>query len=79
VALARAIAAEPELLLLDEPTAALDRRNAGLVADLIHGLDPSSVTTIVATHDRALVEAASDRFDLRDAMTEARTPVGGMP
>ena len=77
VALARAIASEPELLILDEPTASLDRRNAASVADLIHGLDPARVTTIVATHDRDLVAAASDRFDLRDAMADEGSLVAG--
>jgi ABC-type lipoprotein export system ATPase subunit len=73
VALARAMAGGPELLILDEPTATLDRASAsgviGLLADLDHG-----VTVLVATHDRDLIAAASDRFDLRDARRAAPSP-----
>lgn len=63
VALARAIAGGPELLVLDEPTAALDRRAAREVADLLGTLD-SGVTIVASTHDRELIAAASGRLDL---------------
>jgi predicted ABC-type transport system involved in lysophospholipase L1 biosynthesis ATPase subunit len=63
VALARALAASPDLLILDEPTAALDRAGARSVAALLAGLD-GGVTVIATTHDPALIEAASDRLDL---------------
>jgi peptide/nickel transport system ATP-binding protein len=63
VALARALAARPDLLILDEPTAALDRAGARSVAALLAGLD-GGVTVIATTHDPALIEAASDRLDL---------------
>jgi len=65
VALARALAADPELLVLDEPTAALDRSSARAVTELLASLDPA-MTVLVATHDRDLIAAASDRLDLRD-------------
>ena len=67
VAIARAIVAEPELLVLDEPTAALDRAGARGVADLLRGFDGERVTVLATTHDPALIEAASDRLDLRTA------------
>jgi peptide/nickel transport system ATP-binding protein len=66
VALARALAPRPELLVLDEPTAALDRTSAIGVIDLIAALG-DEVTVLAATHDRDLVAIATDRLDLRDA------------
>jgi predicted ABC-type transport system involved in lysophospholipase L1 biosynthesis ATPase subunit len=64
VALARAMASGPDLLVLDEPTAALDRHGAAGVAALLAGLDDGRVTVLASTHDPALIEAASDRLDL---------------
>ena len=67
VAIARAVAARPRLLILDEPTAALDRASATSLIAMLARLDRSDVTMLVATHDRDLIAAASDRVDLRDA------------
>jgi peptide/nickel transport system permease protein len=67
VAIARAVAARPRLLVLDEPTAALDRASATSLIAMLARLDRANVTMLVATHDRDLIAAASDRLDLRDA------------
>ena len=72
VTLARAIVAEPELLILDEPTAALDRAGARSVARLLQEFDGERVTIIATTHDPALIEAGSDRLDLRPRESAAR-------
>ena len=59
LAVARALAAGTELLLMDEPTARLDEENAHAVAGLleraarVHGL-----AVVCATHDPVLIEAA---------------------
>ena len=76
VAIARAIAPRPDLLLLDEPTAALDRASAASLIRLLASLDRAEVTMIVATHDRDLVAAASDRLDLRDVRRGQEAPDG---
>jgi putative ABC transport system ATP-binding protein len=64
VALARAMAAQPDLLVLDEPTAALDRNGARAVARLLAELEDPRVTILATTHDPELIGAASDRLDL---------------
>lgn len=50
VAFGRAVAFNPDVLLLDEPTANLDPRNVRLVEDLIRERQAKGVTLVVATH-----------------------------
>ena len=56
--LARALALEPEVLLLDEPTAALDEAARDAVERALAGLDLSMV---LVTHDPAQAERLADR------------------
>ncbi|RIX28154.1 ABC transporter ATP-binding protein [Amnibacterium setariae] len=58
VAVARALVTEPDLLLADEPTAALDAENREHVADLLFALPARGTALVVATHDRALAARA---------------------
>jgi predicted ABC-type transport system involved in lysophospholipase L1 biosynthesis ATPase subunit len=59
VAVARALAARPALLLADEPTSRLDRDGAAAIAELLVRLAHEHGTAVVcATHDRAVVERA---------------------
>ncbi|HWW77074.1 MAG TPA: ABC transporter ATP-binding protein [Pyrinomonadaceae bacterium] len=62
VALARALAQEPECLLLDEPSAALDlKHRAGLIRHLRRLRDERGMTALVVTHDLMLLDPAFDR------------------
>jgi iron complex transport system ATP-binding protein len=62
VALARALAQEPECLLLDEPSAALDlKHRAGLIRHLRRLRDEGGMTALVVTHDLMLLDPAFDR------------------
>lgn len=62
VALARALARTPEILLLDEPTAGLDIALRDEIAQLLrHLADSRNLAVVIATHDPQLVEACADR------------------
>jgi molybdopterin-binding protein len=62
VALARALVLEPEVLLLDEPFAALDAPSrATLLPDVAAILRHDRVTTMLVTHDRGEAQALADR------------------
>ena len=69
VAIARALAPDPSLLLMDEPTAALDpARRAGL-GDVLRRLAAEGRGLLIATHDAAFARAHADRaFVLADGV-----------
>lgn len=57
VAVARALAARPKIIIADEPTASLDAESGAAVTDLIVGLvGETGATLIVATHDPRLID-----------------------
>jgi ABC-2 type transport system ATP-binding protein len=64
VALAAAIAGDPEVLVLDEPDAHLDDEQRRAVADHLRSL---AATVVVTTHDRAWAAATADRVIEMDA------------
>ena len=60
--LARALALDPELLFLDEPTAGLDPEGAAGVDELVRGLrDDFGLTIVIVTHDLDLLWQVADR------------------
>ncbi len=61
VAVARALAADPTLLLADEPTGNLDPERTVEVMDLLYGANARGTTVVVATHDRTLLERHKKR------------------
>ena len=64
VALARALLLEPQVLMVDEPTASLDRVTADGVIAVLSQLRDDGIAVLVAAHDEHLVAAADSRTDL---------------
>ena len=62
LALARALIHDPSVLLLDEPTSAMDPESSRLVRDEIARLRSSQRTIIICTHNLAEAEALADRI-----------------
>ena len=61
VAIIRALAMQPEVLLLDEITSALDPELVGEVLDVVRELKGSGITLLIATHEMAFAREISDR------------------
>ena len=61
VAIARAIVSDPELLLLDEITSALDPQLVGEVLDLVRDLKAQGATIVMATHEMSFARRVADR------------------
>lgn len=67
VAVARSLANNPKLILADEPTGNLDRKNSIDIMDLLIDLNESSDTTIVlVTHDQGISERCKQRIKIID-------------
>jgi cobalt/nickel transport system ATP-binding protein len=60
---------DPEVLLLDEPTATLDPRSQSLVVDLIQQWKGSNKTVVTATHQLEIVEDIADRVVVMESGT----------
>jgi branched-chain amino acid transport system ATP-binding protein len=75
VSLARALAAKPELLLLDEPAGGLGADDVSELTDLIRGLD-KSMTVMLVEHRMDLVMAVCDHVNVLDS---GRVIAGGSP
>jgi putative ABC transport system ATP-binding protein len=72
VAVARALAAEPIIILPDEPTANLDSKAGGALMDMMRRLNEERGATFVfSTHDPMVVERAKRVIRLRDGRVEA--------
>ncbi|TYP52499.1 putative ABC transport system ATP-binding protein [Thermosediminibacter litoriperuensis] len=66
VAIARALAADPPLILADEPTGNLDSRSGAEVMNILESLNGSGKTVILITHDREIAARAKRKIEIRD-------------
>lgn len=67
-AIARALVNDPEILLADEPTGALDAQNTELFMDIMREINLSGVTIIIVTHDLNLAEKCTRRIRINDGI-----------
>ncbi|HWS41664.1 MAG TPA: amino acid ABC transporter ATP-binding protein [Pseudoflavonifractor sp.] len=66
LAIVRALAMDPEVLLFDEPTSALDPEMVGEVLEVIRDLARSGMTTVIVTHEMGFAREVSDRVFFMD-------------
>jgi polar amino acid transport system ATP-binding protein len=76
VAIARALAMDPEVMLFDEPTSALDPELVGEVLDVIKDLAASGMTKMLVTHEIGFAREVADHLIFMDqgCVMEQGTP-----
>lgn len=76
LAIVRALAMEPEVMLFDEPTSALDPEMVGEVLQVIKELVKTGMTTVIVTHEMGFAKEVSDRVFFMDGgiIAEKGTP-----
>lgn len=76
LAIVRALAMEPEVMLFDEPTSALDPEMVGEVLVVIKELVQTGMTTVIVTHEMGFAREVSDRILFMDegVIAEAGSP-----
>ena len=62
LAIVRALAMEPDVMLFDEPTSALDPEMVGEVLSVIRALVEGGMTTVIVTHEMGFAREVSDRI-----------------
>ena len=79
LAIARALAMEPRVLLADEPTGNLDSRSGGVVLDLLDRLHAGGLTVLVVTHDPHVARRADRTVILSDGAIVRRATREELP
>jgi ABC-type lipoprotein export system ATPase subunit len=76
VAVARALIADPVLILADEPTGQLDHDNASAVVDvLLETASHTGAALLVATHDDAVAERLAEGWEMHDGRLAAQARI----
>lgn len=66
IAIARAIVNDPEIVLADEPTGALDSKTSNEIINLLFELNKQGKTVIIVTHDDELASKCSNVIEIKD-------------
>jgi putative ABC transport system ATP-binding protein len=79
LAIARALANQPTLLLADEPTGALDSEGGLEVLELFRRLHAGGQAILLVTHDQSVAASADRTLHMRDGRIEQPSPVAVVP
>lgn len=66
VAIGRALISQPEIILADEPTGALDLENEAIIMDLFKEMNKEGKTIIIVTHDEGVSNKCNRKITLKD-------------
>jgi putative ABC transport system ATP-binding protein len=70
VAVARALANEPDIILADEPTGNLDSKSGGAIVQLFRDLHESGKTIVIITHDMNIARQTERVVKLKDGLVD---------
>ena len=79
VAIARAMVGNPDLLLADEPTGALDTKSGNQIMDIFRELSSKGMTIIMITHEPAIAACADKTYHILDGELRTDSGKGGDP
>jgi putative ABC transport system ATP-binding protein len=70
IAIARALIANPKIILADEPTGALDSQTSNEVMELFKEINSAGITVIIVTHEKDISESTKRIIHLKDGIIE---------